>query len=263
MDNPSGPEQPSPEPTYIRPPGIEFGRGVATFSLVFAVFAMAQMVLLIQQVMSRTPTLAGQGFSFSMLQDDAFQESSRELITNGDVVAIVSLGAGLMGLMALALLVLGWKKARTTSFLAMQLPRLRPFLAWTGFFVIFFVVLESLANFLPDMDSGFMKQILGSVTNYPLLILGVGIMPALFEEFLLRGLLYGSLRYLLDKHASIAIISGLFALVHPQYEWYVQLFYVLPMGIFFGYARAHTGSIWTGVFLHLLNNCVSIFLPQG
>lgn len=263
MENPSGPEQPSPETTYIRPPGIEFGRGVATFSLVFAVFAMAQMVLLIQQVMSRTPELAGQGFSMAILENELFQERSRELVTNGDVVAIVSLGAGLLGLITLALLVQGWKKGRTTAFLAMSRPAWRPLLVWTGFFVIFFVVLEALASFMPDLDSEFMKQILGSVTNYPLLFLGVGIMPALFEEFLLRGLLYGSLRYVMDKHASIAIIAGLFALVHPQYEWYVQLFYVLPMGVFLGYARANTGSIWTGVLLHMLNNCVSIVIPQG
>jgi membrane protease YdiL (CAAX protease family) len=86
-------------------------------------------------------------------------------------------------------------------------------------------------------------------------------MPALFEEFLLRGLLYGSLRHVLDHHKAIAIVAGLFTLLHPQYDWYVLLLIVLPMGVMLGYARANSGSIWVPVFLHMLNNTLSILLP--
>ncbi len=87
-------------------------------------------------------------------------------------------------------------------------------------------------------------------------------MPALFEEFLLRGLLYGSLRHLLDKHVSVAIVAGLFTLIHPQYEWYVQLFYVLRSASSSA-TRAPTPapSGWA-CSLHMVNNCLSIVLPQ-
>ena len=54
-----------------------------------------------------------------------------------------------------------------------------------------------------------MEKVLASVTNYPMLVLGLGIMPAIFEEFLLRGLLYGSLRHLMDKHVAVAIVAGI------------------------------------------------------
>ena len=36
---------------------------------------------------------------------------------------------------------------------------------------------------------------------------------------------------------------------------------VLPLGVFLGYARANSGSIWTCVFLHLLNNAAGLVLP--
>ncbi|HEX2618140.1 MAG TPA: CPBP family intramembrane glutamic endopeptidase [Flavobacteriales bacterium] len=256
------PEKRSPEPAYIRPPGLEFGRGLAIFSLVFLVFFGAQIVLFIERVIHLTPELRQQGFSFSLLDSAHFQERYLELSSNGDVLALVSLFSGLIGLALLFATVASWKKGRTVQFLAMRLPDWKAALAWTGLFLVVFVVLEVVAYFLPEMDSDFMKKVLATVTNYPLLVLGVCVLPALFEEFLLRGLLYGSLRHLLDKHTSIAIVAGLFALVHQQYEWYIQLLYVLPLGVFLGYARANTGSIWTGIFLHMLNNCLSIVLPQ-
>ncbi|MBS1546956.1 MAG: CPBP family intramembrane metalloprotease, partial [Bacteroidetes bacterium] len=65
-----------------------------------------------------------------------------------------------------------------------------------------------------------------------------------------------------DKHVSVAIVAGVFTVVHQQYDWYILLLYVLPMGVFLGYARANTGSIWTGVFLHMVNNVLSMVLPQ-
>lgn len=262
MENPSGTEKRPPEPRWYRPPGLEMGRGLAIFSLVFTVFVAAQMVSLIERVLALTPALRAQGFSLGLLDSDAFRERWLELSANGDVLARVSLWSGGVGLVVLLVATYLWKRERTKAFLALTPPHWRPFLAWTGLFVLLFTVLELVAILLPDMDSSFMRKVLASVTDYPLLVLGVGVMPAIFEEFLLRGLLYGSLRHLLDKHVAIALVAGLFTLIHQQYEWYVQLFYVLPQGVFLGYARANTGSIWTGVFLHLANNCLSILLPQ-
>lgn len=237
------------------------GRGLAIFTLVFMVFLAAQMIGLIERVLALTPELRAQPFSMALLDSDAFQARWTELASNGDVIARVSLWSDAVALVLLFLCVWPWKRARTKAFLAFSLPHWRPFLAWTGLFVVVFAVLEAVSRLLPDMDSAFMEKVLGSVTNYPLLVIGACVMPALFEEFLVRGLLYGSLRHLLDKHVSIALTAGLFTLIHPQYEWYVQLAYVLPLSVFLGYARANTGSIWTGVFLHLLNNCLSIALP--
>ncbi|MBP8823167.1 MAG: CPBP family intramembrane metalloprotease [Flavobacteriales bacterium] len=263
MDESSVPEQPQPDLQPFRPAGLEMARGLLYFSLVFMLFMFTQMAALIWQVLARTPELRAGGISLSTLDSAAFQARWMELGTNGDVLSLVSLAADGACMALFFWIVYSWKRGRTGHFLALRLPSLRALFQWTGYFLLLFAALEGLGRLLPEMDSSFMQKVLSSVTNYPLLILGLGLLPALFEEFLLRGLLYGSLRHLLDKHVSIAIVAGVFTLVHQQYDWQVLLFYVLPLGVFLGYARANTGSIWTSVFLHLLNNVASMLLPHG
>ena len=263
MEEPSVQEKPQLDFTPLRPPGLEMARGLLYFALVFMTFIFAQMVFLIWRVLDLTPSLGKNGFSMDLLDTQPFQDRWVELSANGDVLSVVSLGSGAVGLALLLFVTYRWKGSRTPFFLAMGLPSLKSFLTWTGFFILLFAALEAIAMLFPELNSPFMEKVLASVTNYPMLVLGLGIMPALFEEFLLRGLLYGSLRHVMDKHVSIAIVAGVFTVVHQQYDWYILLFYVLPLGVFLGYARANTGSIWTGVFLHLLNNCASMVLPQG
>lgn len=263
MEDPSAQEKPQLDFTPLRPPGLEMARGLLYFVLVFMTFMFTQMVFLIWRVMALTPSLGKNGFSLDLLDTPAFQQRWTELAANGDVLSVVSLGSGAVSLALLLFVIYRWKRSRTAFFLALGWPSLKSFLAWTGFFILLFAALEAIAMIFPEFNSDFMEQVLSSVTNYPMLVLGLGIMPAIFEEFLLRGLLYGSLRHVMDKHVSIAIVAGVFTVVHQQYDWYILLFYVLPLGVFLGYARANTGSIWTGVFLHLLNNCASMLLPQG
>ncbi len=261
MDDLSAPGKPSPEPArFIRPPGMEMAMGIALFSLCFTVFYMAQLVSLVVHARAVTPAFAAMPLG-SLMQDPAFQQRLEHLLTNGDAVATVSLWSGLFGLAVVLFAVWRWKRGRMRTFLALAPAPPREFLKWTVVFVALFVALELVSQLLPAAGNEFMEQVLGSSTDRLLLILGVGVMPALFEEFLLRGLLYGSLRHVLDHHVSIALVAGLFTLLHLQYEWYVLLLIVLPMGVTLGYARANSGSIWVPVLLHMLNNCASIVLP--
>jgi membrane protease YdiL (CAAX protease family) len=262
MDDLSAPEKRSPEPSFIRPPGLEMAMGLALFTFCFTLFYMAQLVLVILHARSVDPAFADRSLFSGLLTDEAFQQRVTEQFTNGDAIAFVSLGSGLIGLATVLLVTWRWKRRRTRTFLALAPAPPREFLKWTVVFVSVFVVLEVIGHLLPDAGNAFMEQVLGSSTNRLMLVLGVGVMPALFEEFLLRGLLYGSLRHVLDHHVAIALVAGLFTLLHLQYEWYVLLLIVLPMGVALGYARANGGSIWVPVLLHMLNNCASILLPD-
>ncbi len=262
MEEPSAPEQPQFEPSRLMPPGLEMARGLLYFALVFMVFMFAQMSFLIWRVYALSPELAKDGFSLGLIHSQPFKERSAQFISNGDVLAVAGLLAGATSLALLLVITFRWKRKRTANFLALHLPTAKAFLTWLGFFILLFAALQAIWMLFPEMDSDFMKQVRSSAHNYPMLILGLCVMPALFEEFLLRGLLYGSLRHLLDKHVSVAIVAGVFTVVHQQYDWYILLLYVLPMGVFLGYARANTGSIWTGVFLHMVNNVLSMVLPQ-
>lgn len=263
MEKQSGPVKQLHDHMPLRPPGLEMTRGLLYFAFIFTTFSFMQMAALIWRVIALSPELAVNGFSMGLLDSPAFRERWNEWAAHGDVLSVVSLLSGAVGLALLLAVTYGWKRTRTGFFLGLRLPKAGNLLIWTGFFILLFALLETASLFLPEMNSEFMRKVLSTATNYPMLVLGMGVMPAIFEEFLLRGLLYGSLRHLLDKHVSIAIVAGVFTLVHQQYDWTLLLFYVLPLGIFLGYARAQTGSVWTSVFLHLLNNCASMLLPHG
>ena len=261
MENPSEPEKLQPEQPYLRPPGLEMSNGLAIFVLVFLVFTGTQVLSMIGRVRAVTPALHSVAWG-DLLSDEHFAEAWNKQTSNGDSIAWVGTITGLVGLIVLLLMTRWWKRGRMVQFLGLRPPALKPFLAWCGVFTGLFVVLEAIAYFLPEMDSAFMKDVLGTITNYPLFFLGAALMPALFEELLFRGLLLGSLRHLLDKNTAIAITAGLFTFTHMQYEWYLLLFNLLPLAVFLGYARTNTGSIWTGVFLHFVNNAASVILPQ-
>lgn len=261
MESPSDPEKQRPEAGFVRPPGLEMGNGLAIFSLVFLVFAGAQFITMLFHVKSTTPELANSSWS-DLQNNDLFAQRWKDLSENGDAIAWVGLASGLSGLLVLLSLVRWWKGARIVQFLGLKLPAWRPLLAWLGFFILVYAALEAIARLLPSaFESDFIEHVMGSITNKPMFLIGVALMPALFEEFLFRGLLYGSLRHLLDKHSAIAICAGLFTFTHLQYEWYLLLLNVLPLGVFLGYARANSGSIWTAVLLHFLNNSVGLFIP--
>lgn len=78
--------------------------------------------------------------------------------------------------------------------------------------------------------------------------------PALVEEFAMRGVLLGVLRKYGDGFA--VIVSALiFGLMHGNL---VQIPFAFILGLFFGYAVIKTGTIWTAVIIHFLNNFISI-----
>ena len=82
----------------------------------------------------------------------------------------------------------------------------------------------------------------------------VALSPAFAEEFLFRGVIYGNLRPF-GRTQAILISSALFALMHQNIG---QLFYTFVGGIAMALMYELTGSIWCGIFFHLLNNELSV-----
>lgn len=233
--------------------------GIALFAIILMVFMLAQFAVLVTGVATIDPAYADKGFSLSLLQDDAFQASMERHLLNGDLVAREALWSGLVGLGLILLTVFLWKRAQTADFLGLRLPNARRFLVWFGIFLLLAAALEVLMRSVPAFQTDFMEKVLGSTTDRTLLVIGVGIMAPLFEEFLLRGLLFGTVRHIVDEHAAVAVTAGVFTIMHLQYEVLVMML-ILPLGVVLGYARSRTGSIWVPIFLHVLNNLASVLL---
>jgi len=260
MEDQSAPERlllQDAERTEVRLPGLEFTMGVALFAIVFMVFFLVQTGVFMAGVLGRTPELASEGFTFGLLTDESFRLRMDELLYNGDLVARQAVWSGLVGSLFILVSVWLWKRREAVEFLGLRSVHFKRYLPWAGIFIIMVLLIEGLGHLSPVFRTDFMAKVLGSSTNLPLLLLGVGIMAPVFEELLLRGLLLGSIRNIADEHASIFITAGIFTAMHLQYSWSVMLL-ILPMGILLGYARTRSGSILVPVVLHVLNNSLSV-----
>ena len=234
--------------------------GVALFAVTMVVFLVVQAVAFFNGIIARIPEFAHASFSFSWFEDPVFQQHMKDLGYNGDVVAMEALWSGAVCLVMILVTVGLWKRKQMVDFLGMRLPRFKHFAIWLGVFLLLMLAIEGLAAVFPALDTDFMQQVIGSTTNMTLLAIAVGLVGPLFEEFLLRGLLYGSLRHIVDEHASVALSAGVFALMHLQYSIPIMLL-ILPMGVVLGYARSRSGSIWVPVLLHMTNNALSVVWP--
>jgi membrane protease YdiL (CAAX protease family) len=84
----------------------------------------------------------------------------------------------------------------------------------------------------------------------------IGILPAVGEEFMFRGLLQRLLKdWLKNIHVAIFMTGFLFGAMH------LQFYGLLPrmiLGVMFGYLFYWSGSIWVPVFAHFINNSGAI-----
>lgn len=82
---------------------------------------------------------------------------------------------------------------------------------------------------------------------------------AITEEIAMRGYVMGNLRAYGDKFA-ILMSSLMFAAMHGNL---VQAPFALIAGFAIGYFSIKTGSIWTGIIIHALNNGISVAITYA
>lgn len=86
-------------------------------------------------------------------------------------------------------------------------------------------------------------------------LLLVAVLPGVFEEIAHRGLLHAGYREC--KYKFVIVSALLFSLMHQNIT---QTGYTFVDGIAMALAMYYTGSIWCGIFMHALNNAVSVLL---
>ena len=109
---------------------------------------------------------------------------------------------------------------------------------------------------IPDYSVKTPNGLLGVIVT----IVGTAIIPPLTEEFALRGIVMGTLRKYGDKFA-IVTSAILFGLMHGNLR---QIPFAFVVGLILGYAVIKTGSLWTGIVIHFINNlCASVLSILG
>ncbi|MBI3136352.1 MAG: CPBP family intramembrane metalloprotease [Bacteroidetes bacterium] len=89
-----------------------------------------------------------------------------------------------------------------------------------------------------------------------LAIFTLGVLPALGEEFIYRGILQSRLMLSTQNlHFSVIVSAFIFAAMHGQP---VNLLAIAALGAILGYLYAYTKNIWYGVILHFLVNSIQL-----
>jgi membrane protease YdiL (CAAX protease family) len=86
--------------------------------------------------------------------------------------------------------------------------------------------------------------------NFIVLTISLAVFPSIFEELAMRGIV---LNYFKSYNIHFAAIMNgvLFGIFHLNFGQFIYTFF---LGIIFAYAVIYTRSIFSGIFLHFLNN---------
>ena len=86
----------------------------------------------------------------------------------------------------------------------------------------------------------------------------VALIPALGEELTFRGVLQQSLtRGIKNPHMAIILAAAIFSFIHFQFYGFLPRMF---LGILLGYMFYITGSLWTSILMHFLNNGTAVLL---
>jgi membrane protease YdiL (CAAX protease family) len=175
-----------------------------------------------------------------------------ELIKNGKVVAFSTLASAPVGI-GLCVAAAWLRKGITIKeYLALRWPPWRVALKWLGGFVLYLVVVDvALSPLESKATEDFMKGILETVGwAKPFLWIALYIAAPVTEEFYFRGFLFTGFRASwLRAPGAVLVTTGLFALIHLQYDLQGLLF-VSAAGFFFAMARLKTESLLLCIALH-------------
>lgn len=92
------------------------------------------------------------------------------------------------------------------------------------------------------------------ISGFILSFFRIAIVAGIVEEIAMRGYTLGSLRYFGDGFAILAS-SLVFAVIHGNFD---QIPFALLSALGLGYFSVKTGTMWTGVLIHVFNNAISV-----
>ena len=88
-------------------------------------------------------------------------------------------------------------------------------------------------------------------------LLVIALIPAVGEEMTFRGVIQQSLTRRMNPHIAIILSSAIFSFFHFQFFGFLPRLF---LGILLGYMFYITGSLWTSILMHFVNNGAAVTL---
>lgn len=173
----------------------------------------------------------------------------------------VMIGAFAQQLMVLAVpLLLTWyMKTDKKQIFSLTVPKLSTIPAsiflYIGTYLMSIMVSAVLALFMEESMQN-VESTFDGLIGYPFVIVVfvLAFMPAVGEELLFRGLVFGSLRSRYKAIVSILVSAAIFGAFHMSM---IKFFSTGMLGLCFAYIVYKGGSIYVTMFLHFMNNFIS------
>ena len=85
----------------------------------------------------------------------------------------------------------------------------------------------------------------------------IALIPAIGEEMTFRGVLQQWLTRKMNPHLAILLSAAIFSFIHFQFYGFLPRMF---LGVLLGYMFYITGSLWTSILMHFLNNGTAVVL---
>ena len=118
--------------------------------------------------------------------------------------------------------------------------------------------LETILKMLEDTAADLTQQMLEVDTVWGLLgnLLVIALIPAIGEELTFRGVLQRALvKGCKNVHVAIFLSAAIFSFIHFQFYGFLPRMF---LGIILGYMFYYSGSIWTSILMHFINNGAAV-----
>lgn len=192
--------------------------------------------------------------------------SSLQIIGREPQTLALSVIMGLPATLVAVWLAIRIKKASFVDYLALHWPSWKQLLFGAVGLILIVLVWETMSRALGrEATPGFMSDLLKSGRDKGAalsLLFAFSVAAPVSEEILARGFLYrGWSASFLRVPGAILLSSLVWTVVHLQYDLYF-LTEVLAIGLWFGYMRYRSGSLWLTIVLHALNNLTAVVLTM-
>lgn len=122
-----------------------------------------------------------------------------------------------------------------------------------------FETLEALVKQFEDMATDLTQRMLEVDTVGGLIfnLLVIALIPAIGEELTFRGVLQQALTRKCNVHLGIFLSAFIFSFIHFQFYGFLPRMF---LGLILGYMFYYSGSLWTSILMHFVNNGTAVVL---
>ena len=180
------------------------------------------------------------------------------LATNGLVLSLSVIAGAAVGIPMIVVFVKVRRRASIREYLALNPITKKQVLFSLAIVAGLTVLIELVGSVTGQSSDTFTVNAYQTTKPLALLWISFVVFGPAFEETFFRGFLFaGWVRSRLGSVGAIALTSGLFAVLHIQYDLF-GIMSVLVMGIALGIMRFKTKSLWSPLLMHFTWNLVGM-----